>query len=128
MTFNPPTDPADRPQEGDPPVDALSMVEVIEEFGNQQQGRLKNAIKLQRLYALQALLNGESPLEVASKCGFDGRRQIEATKDPVADFAEQLGIPLQMMGIPGRNKSQPALCDFHDWLAEGIADLVHGRD
>jgi hypothetical protein len=103
-------DPADRPWPEDPPIDALSMVEVAEDAFQKLNVKRENALDVQRRYAVLAILEGVPPEEVAHACGF--------TEAPV-----ELPDPIRrMIGPPNPTEMQR----FAGWLATWLAQQILG--
>lgn len=106
---------ADTPWADDPPINALSMLEVAVEAHGDFEARKKAATDYMRRAAIRALLDGHPPREVMEACGFE----YEAPR--VRSQVEDDMNDIYFLGYTERKTSQQF---FLEWLGKGLKDLL----
>lgn len=115
----------DRPVEGDPPINAMSLVEVAEEARKRAIAQREAAVKVMGIYAIRAIIDGYNPKEVAEACGFDPdhNRHYRRSQNPVEAMMRQMmpGVYFEQIEMEAQPDGPEA---FARWLAEYLIDLV----
>lgn len=78
----------DKPVGGDPPIDAMSMLEVIGDARASAEARMAAARDMMAPYAIRALLDGTDPRQVAEACGFRAGSSAP-TRNPIVDAMQK---------------------------------------
>jgi hypothetical protein len=98
------------------PPDDLTMLEIAEEAYQHFNAKRENALDVQRRAAVQAILNGAVPEEVAQKCGFDVDKE-----------AAQAGVMMTPFG-PQPISASPPMEGFAHWLCRWLHRQIIGYD
>lgn len=135
MSYGSDLDP-DIPVEGDPPIDAQSMLEVIGETVSTSEARIQAARAMMLPYAVRAILNGTPAADVARACGFqriskrpgasismmDALMGNMGYRVIIADDVDEDDLP---PGLYQASIEPPALDpEFVKWIVQGFQRMV----
>ena len=104
--------------------DPMDMLDVIEESRQNAMARREAAVEHMATMALEALLNGEDPREIAKKCGFEVERKpgVTVNTDPYTGR-----LMSEFRSIFDYGTTQPehtAEQKFANWLGKHVTDLI----
>ena len=105
--------------------DPMDMLDVIEESRQDAMARREAAVEHMGTMALEALLNGEDPREIARKCGFNVERKPGVTVNTVDPLTGRLMSDFRSIfdpsyGTPKHTAEQR----FAHWLGKRVTDLI----
>lgn len=114
-----PPDPADRPWSDDPDVHPLDILDVTEDFMQDLVEKRRNAMDVQASAAIRAILAGESPYDIAHRCGF---------KDPgePPEQLQQLDQALRRMMGHMDQPREIAVISLSRWLTHWLHHQITG--
>lgn len=121
----------DKPHDDDPPINAMSMLEVLEEAQDHYKHTRMVAQDMQAATAIRAILDGTDPREVAEACGYKFKREHQSLGQSV--MMTPFG-PVQIVsslddiapddGEGGMEAFASWLCNYLSRRAKGVK--VHG--
>jgi hypothetical protein len=126
--FHPPNDPADRPQPGDPPINAESMIEVIKDFLDDTDRRRAAGKRMLAIWAMKAILDGGNVRSIANAIGFTNEREDDRANEEVDAFFRSQGVPTSlrsMFVIDLQDGRADPICAFHDFLFTQLKEFIH---
>lgn len=119
----------DKPNEDDPPIDALSMLEVIGDNRASAEARMAAARQMMAPYAIRAILDGVDPRVVAEACGFriDGSKSVQVSPMEVfisQAFGQRVVFETDDMGGMGVDDG---LSEFTQWITRKLAEMIQEK-